>query len=432
MFLKSFLEQGFRGQIYPINPRESEIMGLKTYPSILDVPGEVDLAIMAIPAQATERAMLECAQKRVRFVVVHTAGFAEAGEEGRELEARVMDSARRAGIRVVGPNCMGLYSPYARLNTILIMVNVPMEEGNVAFVGQSGWASETFIISGYDRGLRFSQVISSGNQSDLGTADYIEHFGADPKTAILGAYVEGLKEGRRLLQVAAGISRKKPIIIWKAGRTNAGARAAASHTGSLAGSDEVYEGAFKQAGIVRAEHLEELIDFAVAFTCPHPPSGNRVGILVEAGGGAVGAADACENWGLEVSPLSPEVQQELKGYLSGISSPLSVVRNPVDLVWPPMSQFSRILLRCAEIVTKAVDILLLVTYYPLTDEAFADEMKELRERMGKPIFVVPTYPSRQSEGLAIYTRRGMPAFPTAERAAKAMSVLVEYCHNVKG
>jgi acyl-CoA synthetase (NDP forming) len=301
-----------------------------------------------------------------------------------------------------------------------------LEMGDVAFVGQSGWASETFIVSGYDRGLRFSRVISSGNQSDLDTVDYLEYFGADPDTRVIAAYVEGIKRGRELLLVARGVSKRKPIIMWKAGKTLPGARAVASHTGSLAGSDLVYDSAFKQAGIIRAQNMEELIDFAVAFSCPRPPAGNRVGIIVEAGGGAVAAADACDSLGLQISPFPKEVQDELRDYLREIKSPSYAVRNPVDLVWPPFSEYSRILPRCLEIMAKAVDALLAVTYYPLTDESYAQGMKELGERVGKPLFIVPPYPTRQGEGLSLYTQKGMPAYPTPERAAKAISILVQY------
>ena len=425
-FLRSLIDNGFRGKVYPVNPRESEISGLRAYPTILDISGEVDLAIMTIPAQATEEAMLECARKGVKFAIIHTAGFSETGDDGRELEDRVIQIARQGGVRVVGPNCMGIYSPESRLNTIIPFIDLPIEMGNTAFVGQSGWASETFIISGYDRGLRLSRVISSGNQRDLDTVDYIEYFGADPNTKVISAYMEGLKRGRDLLRVAGELYRRKPIIIWKAGKSAAGARAVASHTGSLAGSDPVYDGAFKQAGIIRAQSMEELIDFAVAFSCSHPPAGNRVGIIVEAGGGAVAAADACESLGLQISPLPKEVQDELRDYLVGIKSPSYAVKNPVDLVWPPFSEYSRVLPRCLEIMAKAVDAILVVTYYPLTDEPYAQGVKGLVDRIEKPLFVVAPYPTRQSDGLSLYTRKGMPAFPTAERAAKALAMLVQY------
>jgi len=425
-FLKSLIDHGFRGQVYPINPRESEISGLRAYPTVLDIPGEVDLAIMTIPAPATEEVMLQCAQKGIKFVIIHSAGFGETGDEGRELEDRVIQIARQGGVRVVGPNCMGIYSPEARVNTIVPFIDLPMEMGDVAFVGQSGWASESFIISGYDHGLRVSRVISSGNQSDLDTVDYIKYFGADPNTRVIAAYVEGIKRGRELIRVAGEVSKRKPIIIWKAGRSAAGARAVASHTGSLAGSDLVHDGAFKQAGIIRAQSMEEVIDFAVAFCCSHPPAGNRVGIIVEAGGGAVAAADACESLGLQISPLPKEVQDDLRDYLVEIKSPSYAVRNPVDLVWPPFNEYSRVLPRCLEIMAGAVDALLAVTYYPLTDEPYAQGMKELVERVRKPLFVVAPYPTRQSDGLSLYTQKGMPAFPTAERAAKALAMLVQY------
>ncbi len=425
-FMRSLVDNGFRGQLYPINPRESQVLGLTSFPSVLDTPGEVDLAVMTIRAQATEEAMSQCAQKGVKFVVMHAAGFGETGNQGRELEDKVIQIAHQGGVRVVGPNCMGIYSPEARLNTIIPFVDLPMEMGNVAFVGQSGWASEAFIVSGYDRGLRLSRVINSGNQSDLDIVDYLQYFGADPSTEVIAAYVEGIKRGRDFLMIAGEVSKRKPVIVWKSGRTVAGARAVASHTGSLAGSDLVNSGAFRQAGIIRAQNMEELIDFAVAFSCPYPPLGNRVGIVVEAGGGAVAAADACESLGLQILPLPTEVQDELRDYLNEIKSPSHAVKNPVDLVWPPVTEYSTVLQRSLEIVGKAVDALLAVTYYPLTDPVYAQGMREVLERVRKPVFVVVPYPTRQGEGLSLYTQKGMPAFPSAERAAKALSILIEY------
>ena len=432
-FLRSLVDNGFRGEVYPVNPRESEILGLRAYPSVVDIPGEVDLAIVTIPAPATEQAMLDCARKGVKFVVLHSAGYSESGDEGRELEDRVIEIARQGGVRVIGPNCMGIYCPQAKLNTIMpfidlpeMGIDIPMEMGDVAFAGQSGWASEAFIVGTHDRGLRVSKVISSGNQNDLDTVDYLEYFGADPDTRVIAAYVEGVKRGRELVLVAGEVSKRKPIIIWKAGRTPTGARAVTSHTGSLAGSDLVYDSAFRQAGIIRAQNMEELIDFAVAFSCPHRPAGNRVGIIVEAGGGAVAAADACDGLGLQVSPLPKKVQDELRDYLMEIKAPSYAVSNPVDLVWPPFSEYSRILPRCVEIMAKAVDALLAITYYPLTDEPYAQGMKELGQRIGKPLFMVSPYPTRYGEGLSLYTQKGVPAYPTPERAAKAMWMLIRY------
>ena len=426
MFLKSLIDSRFEGIIYPVNPGSSEVIGLKSYPSVFDIPGEVDLAVITVPVSAVCGAMADCARKGVWFVIIHTAGFSEVGIDGKELEERVVEIARDGGTRVIGPNCMGIYSPRTKINTIVPHFEMPMEEGATSFVGQSGWGSETFIIEGYERGLRFSKVVSSGNQSDLEMVDYLEYFGGDPETGVIAAYVEGVRDGQRLIRVAEKVSKDKPVMIWKAGRTTAGARAVASHTGSLAGGDEVCDAAFKQAGIIRADNLYELIDFAVAFNCPIPPLGRRIGILVESGGGAVAASDSCEGFGLEVPVLPEDVQEELREFLDKIGSPSSAVGNPIDLVWPPFAEIGRILPRSIEIASRAVDAILMVTYYPLSDEDFASIMAELGERIKKPIFVVPTYPTSQWAGMRNYTMRGIPSFPSPERAAKAMSVFVKY------
>ena len=430
-FIKSLIHHRFKGQFYAVNPNETEVMGLKVYPSVQDIPGEIDLAIMTIPAQAAPEAMAECARKRVKFVILYSAGFREIGTEGLRLEARVVEAAREGGVRLIGPNCMGVYNPEAGLNTIVAHIEIPAESGQSAFVGQSGWASENFIVAGYDRGLRFSKVVSIGNQVDLAATDYLEYLGADPQTRVIGAYIEGIPNGREFLRRARETAARKPIIIWKAGRTGAGARAVASHTASLAGSYHVWDAAFKQAGIIRADHLDELIDFVAAFGCPYLPAGDRVGVIGEAGGGGAAACDACEGLGLHIYEFPEQVQQELKEFLRGAAAPFSSVRNPVDLVSPRRSEYPRVLPQCLELMASAVDALLFFTYHPLTEAAFLDIMEKLRDKIGKPIFVVPGYPTRESQGMAMYTRRGIPALPTPERAAKAISALRQYSRSLE-
>ncbi|MBW2093022.1 MAG: CoA-binding protein, partial [Deltaproteobacteria bacterium] len=265
MFLKSLLDHRFAGQLYPVNPRSPEVMGLKSYSNVNDIPGEVDLAIITIPAQAALGAIADCAGKGVKFVIIHSAGFGELGPEGKELEGKIVETAGAGGVRVVGPNCMGIYSPGAKINMVLphlTAVENPPESGSVSFIGQSGWSTESMMIEGLQRGLRFSKVASIGNQIDLTASDYFEYFAADPKTKVIAAYLEGIKDGRRFLSLARRIAKKKPVIIWKSGRTEVGARAAQSHTGSLAVSDEVLHSAFKQSGIIRADTMYEVIDFA--------------------------------------------------------------------------------------------------------------------------------------------------------------------------
>lgn len=424
--LKSLIDNGFAGRLYPVNPKEPEIMGLRSYPSILAVPGEVDVAILVTPAEMAPDIMAECAARGVKFAIIHSAGFGEMGNEGKERQVRVLEAASQGGVRIVGPNCMGLYSPRARINTIVTDVFLPPEEGSAACFGQSGWVTENFILMGHQRGLRFSQVISSGNQIDLSAEDYLEYFGADPQTKVIAAYIEGIKDGRRFLEVAKRVSREKPIIVWKPGASDAGARAVASHTGSLAGSDAIFSAVARQAGLLRVHTLEELIDLALAFSSTCLPKGNRVGLLVESGGGAAAAADACSSLGLEVPTFPEEIRGALRDFLTGTIPPSAGFANPVDLVWPPFEESPRLFLGCLEIMAPAVDCFIVIDYYPFTDEKFMKSLAALRDKLGKPITVIPGHPSLSVEGMSLYARSGLPTYPTPERAARALAALWRY------
>jgi len=425
-FLKGLIDNGFKGTLYPVNPTESEIMGLRNYRSVTDIPGEVDLAYVTVPARTVPQVMAECSQKGIRFAVVHSAGFSELGAEGKELEKEMLKFARQGGTRIIGPNCMGLYSPKAHINTIAFMAGSKDEAGPVAFAGQSGWVTENVIQLGYERGLRFSKVVSIGNQADLNIEDLLEYFASDTDTKVIAFYIEGIKRGREFLQLAKRISRQKPIIIWKTGRTEIGARAAASHTGSLAGNNVVVDAALVQGGVVKAANLEELIDLVAGFTCSVLPAGNKVGLLVEAGGGAVSGADAAETQGLDVSVLSAEIQEELADQLKGVIPPHSRPRNPVDLVWTPAVNKSDVYLQCARIMLKDdIDAAVIVAYAEL-DDYFATELVNLRDNAGKPIFVIPGHSSEQRSGISLLTKNGIPAFIIPERAIKTLSALVRY------
>ncbi|MFC1865035.1 acetate--CoA ligase family protein [Chloroflexota bacterium] len=423
--LKGLIDGSFKGKLYPVNPVESEIMGVRNYRSVLDIPGEIDLAYVAVPAKIVPKVMAECSQKGVRFAVVHSAGFSELGTEGKELEEEMLKFARQGGTRIIGPNCMGLYSPQAGINTITSPAIPKDETGPVAFVGQSGWVTENVIEMGYERGLRFSKAVSIGNQSDLTVEDMLEYFANDPKTKVIGFYIEGFKRGREFFQLARHISRKKPIIVWKAGRSEVGVRAAASHTGSLAGNNVVFDTALLQSGIASAQNLEELIDLAIGFTCPALPTGNKLGLLMEAGGGAVSGADAAEVVGLKVPTLSAKTQQELADKLRGVIPPFSSPRNPVDLVWTPADNGADIYLGCARIMLKEVDAAIVVAYADLNDY-LAKEMTALRDEMGKPIFIIPGHPSENRTGMSLLTRNGIPSFTTPDRAVKTLSAMVRY------
>ena len=431
MFISRLLKDGYKGAIYPINRKESEIRSLKSYPSVLDVPGEIDLAVMAIPAAGVPQVIAECAQKGVKFAIVHSVGFSELGVEGRELERQILETARSGGVKIVGPNCMGMFSPRASINTIAPNSRLPMEPGSLAFVGQSGWATETMILLGSERGLRFSGVISIGNQSDITIEDFLEYFGNDPETRAIAFYIEGIKQADRFFKLAEEISPRKPIIAWKGGSSEFGARAAASHTGSLAGNYTLFQAASRQKGIITAQSLEELIDLAVAFSCPHLPKGNEVGMLIEAGGGAVASSDACAKAGLSVSPLPKDVQQKLREFLNGKIPPSPSLANPVDLVWPPFSEAPSIFATCLEIMAQAVDSCLMICYVPIHDERFLSRLESIRDQTKMPIIFIPGNPIDQREGMSLATRRGIPAYTMPENAVRAISALTQRAKYLK-
>jgi len=433
MFISRLMKDGYKGAIYPINRKESEIMSLKSYASVLDVPGAIDLAVISIPAQGVPRIMAECAKKGVKFAVVHSVGFSELGAEGKELERQVLEAARQGDTRVVGPNCMGIISPRASVNTILPYARFPIEPGGVAFVGQSGWASQNMTHLGSERGLRFSGIISIGNQSDITIEDFLEYFGNDPETKVIAFYIEGLKQANRFLRLAEEISPRKPIIVWKGGSSELGAKVAASHTGSLAGNYALFEAASRQKGITSAQSMEELIDLAVAFSCPYLPTGNEIGVLIEAGGGAVAISDACARAGLNISPLPQDVQQKLSEFLKDKIPPYAGPKNPVDLIWAPLDEAALIYATCLEIMTQAVDSCLTICYDIIKDEWFLSRLESIRDQNKKPIIVIPGSSIDQRQDMELATRRGIPTYAMPENAVRALAAMTrraEYLRNL--
>lgn len=316
MFLSSLIECGLKSELFLVNPRGGEIRGLKAYPNVLDVSKEIDLAIIAVPAPATRKVVEDCSKKGVKFIVVHAAGFGEMGSEGKEIEEKMVQVARKGGSRIIGPNCMGIYCQKTGLHTVVPYIGgLIKESGDVALIAQSGWVCEHVMLMGYEREVRFSKVASIGNQSDLEFIHFLEYLGSDCKTNIISAYIEGVKKGRDPIDVAKKISRKKPIVIWKAGSTEAGTKAITSHTGSLAGDHKIHETAFKQAGIVTVQGAEELLDISIAFKSPHLPKGNKVGIIVGARARGSRCRRRLRNFWPRVPNLPERTQMELRNLL---------------------------------------------------------------------------------------------------------------------
>jgi acyl-CoA synthetase (NDP forming) len=322
----NILRDGYKGELYLVNPRGGEIKGLAFHPSIAGIGKEIDLAMITIPAENAEEVIPECARAGVKVAIVISGGFGESSLEGREMEKSLVATAHAHGIRVVGPNTMGITS--APWSLTALMPPVKPRPGHVAFAAQSGNLGTQMLGWGSHRGIGFSRFVCIGNECDLDFADYMEYFARDDQTRAILLYVEGFKRPRRILELAEDISLVKPIVIYKSGGTGAGKRAAASHSAAMAGSREIYQGMIRQAGMIQAETTEEMLDFSDALVKMPVPRSRRTAILSWGGGWAVVAADLCERAGLDVSPLPDDVRDELGSILPSYWSK----GNPVDMV----------------------------------------------------------------------------------------------------
>ena len=282
----------FQGPIYPIHPKAKTILGLKAYPSILDIPDEIDLAIFTVPFTTVVEVMEQCVKKGVRFVHLLTAGFSETGRKDyADLEHQISEIARKGGIRVIGPNCMGIYCPEGGLSWA---DEFPAEPGSTGFFSQSGQIAYQVIRKGDPKKIRFSKVVSYGNASDLQAHDFLNYLAEDQKTKAIGAYVEGIKKGREFFEAAKKATKKKPLVIWKGGQTKGGSRATLSHTSAIAGSQKIWQAVCDQAGIIQVHSLEEMVHTLQAFQMMSTPKGTNVAILGGAGGGSVTMTDFAE------------------------------------------------------------------------------------------------------------------------------------------
>jgi acyl-CoA synthetase (NDP forming) len=450
-FLQALLDFDFTGKIYPVHPDAAEILGLKAYASVRDIPGPVDLAAIMVPAPHVPAVLEDCLAKGVKGAEVFTSGFAETGDErGIALERELASIARR-GIRIVGPNCFGIYCPGGGL-TLLPGGDFPSESGPVAFISQSGGHAVEMAREARGRGIRFSKVISYGNGCDLNESDLLEYMAQDDETEVVAVYIEGPREGRRFVRLVRELAPRKPVIIWKAGLTRAGGRAVHSHTASLAGEEGVWDALFRQTAAVPVRSLEELGDTAAAFLHLPASTGRRVGVVGGGGGISVAAADVCDRVGLEVPAFDEGVQRKLWEILPAAGTS---VRNPVDIGVPlvPAQAFERVLETVAAvdrvdtlIATQAMFHVLRGTFGPPPGgrQAFVDGLVEIpakvRDRFGKPIVIV--LPIGGDEvGIAEveegrrqirdrYLSMKVPSYPTLERAARAVASVAAYYEKV--
>lgn len=437
-FLNPLIQFGYKGKIYPIHPKASEVSGLKAYTSILDVPGPIDYVICAVRASFTPQLMRDCATKGVKTIHLYTSGFSETGEEkGIRLEKEICEIARQAGMRVVGPNCLGIYCP---MSGISFSSDFPKESGSIGFLCQSGGNAIEGVELGSARGIRFSKVVSFGNACDINDADFMEYFTRDLQTKIIMSYIEGTKDGRRLISVLQEAVKTKPVIILKGGITVGGTRAVASHTGALAGSNVVWSALFRQLGVMQVYNFEEAIDLLLLFQCLKPFSGRRVGVIGCGGGASVLITDDCEREGLVVPLLPPEIRVRLREIISEEVDPGTTVRNPVDLAssgWDP-GIFSRALEALANY--NGIDFIL--TFMDMDVGLFRasrekqdgqiDSLIRTKNIIDKPIVAVMRHsgePKMVSYAFTLQKRcldAGIPVFPSFERAAHVVSKFIQY------
>ena len=447
--LNTLIQFGFKGKIYPVNPHTTEILGLKSYPSLEDIPDFVDLALIAVPAPAVPGVLGDCAAKGIGAAVIYTSGFSETGkEEGLKLERKVARISKEKGIDVIGPNCFGIYCPASNL-TLPPGEYYSRESGNVAFLSQSGGYADRVCRDATGWGIRFSKVVSYGNACDLNETDFLEYLAEDHETKIIGSYIEGVKNGQRFLQTVKEVNQKKPVIILKGGSDEGGRRAIASHTGALGGRKEVWEAFFKQTGAVRVNNLEELIDTVLVFKHIPVPCGRRIAIIGTGGGSAVESADACERAGLSVPALSAKTMEQLQALLPRVGAS---AQNPIDLgnPWTSPSSYKKIIETIS--TDPGIDALITVTWQlpffyvrrQLLWSLFQKVIEipvAINKSLRKPLIMILCATPTEVEMLEAenewrkikdrYTAAGIPIYQSVERAARALLNFVTYHEHQK-
>jgi acetyltransferase len=415
--LRNLVYGGYECAIYPVNPKAEKILGLRCYPSILDVPGEVDLAVIVVPARIVPGVMRECSRKGVRGVVIISSGFGEIGR--RDLEDEVKRIALDGGMRVIGPNTVGIINTSIFMNASFVST-MPLP-GEIAFITQSGALGEALIHWTAQEGLGLSKVASLGNKVDVDDADLMRYFLHEDSVRVIALYIESIREGRKFMDAAREVSRVKPVVAVKAGKSRAGQRATSSHTGSLAGEDRIYDAAFRQSGVIRANDTTELFDMAVALAQQPPARGNRVAIVTNGGGAGVIAADICEENGIEVPAFREGLLEELRSMLPEIASP----RNPVDILGDADYRRYRDTLH-AVAGSEAVDgIIALHVQTALVDPVeVAEAMVEVDKAWEKPVVTGWIGGEGLREARHLLMEKRVPQYPSPKRACTAMKALI--------
>ena len=425
--LENLLHPSFHGKVYAVNSRHSEICGRKAYPSIGDVPEKIDLAVVATPAPTVPGIIGECVDAGVKSAVVISAGFKERGAQGVELERQIQEQLRRGSMRLIGPNCLGIMNPTVGLNATFAK-DAP-RPGNVAFLSQSGALLTAILDWAQLEQVGFSAIVSTGSMLDVGWGDLIYHFGDDPNTHSILLYMESVGDARSFLSAAREVALRKPIIVIKAGRSEAASRAAASHTGALTGSDEVLDAAFRRSGVLRVSAIADLFYMAEVLSKQPRPKGPRLTILTNAGGPAVLATDALIANGGQLAVLSEKTLQALDGFLP----PHWSHNNPIDILGDADSERYAKALEIASNDPNSDGLLVILAPQGMTDPAaVAERLKPYAKSSGKPVLTSWMGGASIASGEAILNAAGIPTFPYPDTAARAFTYMWRYSYNLRG
>lgn len=419
----------FRGKIYPINPKAKSVLGKRCYPSVNAVEGPIDLVVIAVPAKVVPQVMQGCVDKKVKGAIIISAGFGEFGEEGKKLQQQVLEIAKKGRISIVGPNCLGVLRMENHMNASFAPTMPP--RGSVAFISQSGALADSVIDWAIDNRYGFSNVISYGNKADLDAHDFMEWLADDPETRVITLYIEGVRDGRRFLETAKKVVKKKPVVALKAGRGESGSRAISSHTGSMAGSYAIYEAAFKQSGIIQADNVEELFDLAKVLAEQPACKDNSIAIVTNGGGCGVLTADYCEEFGVKLAELTPATIKKLEA--TGKMHPAYSRRNPLDIIGDALPERYKVAIDTLLAEKYICGLIVLQTLQTMTDPIKDGQIviDAHHKWPMKPIICTYMGGKFSKAGIRYLEQHCIPDYNDPRKAARAMWALIERGKQVK-
>jgi acetyl coenzyme A synthetase (ADP forming)-like protein len=420
--LSNIVAAGYEGEIFPINPKADTIEGLRCYPDLQSVGKAPDLVIIIVPARLVPALMQQCVKVGAKSVIIITAGFKEVGEEGRELEKQVVQIAKQAGIRIIGPNCLGVIAPANKLNASFAG-DLPAP-GVIGYLSQSGALLAAILDMANANSIGFSKLVSIGNKADVDELDVIEALASDLQTKVIAGYLESISNGNQFVREVEQISHDKPILLIKAGGTEAGAKAASSHTGSLAGAEAAYESAFERAGIIRCSSIRQQFDYAQAFASQPLPAGPRVAVITNAGGPGIMAADTIEQQGLTFAKLTDETIEKLASRLP----PAANLYNPIDVLGDALADRYEFALDAALADPNVDTVLVLLTPQAMTEPVATAQaiVRITRQKPDKPVLTCFLGADKIQEGVKILRDGGIPQTDATERAVATIKVMADY------